>query len=570
MSGSIWQRAATFAVLSCDIFDTLIHRVLARPEDVFLAVGLRGETAGLITVSAADFAVHRQTAERVTRAAAEAAGFDEVRIAEIYDFLAALGIVTSAERMARLEFETECDVCRPIAAVQQELARIDPARVVFASDTILPGKWLAELLDRCGYGGGLRVFCSADLRLSKHTGRLFPAMAAALGVPPAEIMHIGDNDVSDVIRAKAAGFACEHLPAPRARAEDDPAPHPIVRLADSLARTRALTDDGDAADDGRWLGGMAAPLVIGFSLFVLQEARRRGITRLYFLARDGYLPMAIVARLLDLRGERADYSLIYLHLSRASATEQARNYLAASGFLDPGPRLVVDLGWRGSIQTALTEFLPLGDLSGCYLGLWQAALRDGFGPREASGYVCAFGAPVHRTAILREGYIVPELIFSAPHGTVLSHTQGVGAAPVHATETGDAGETRRAAFAALEDTILDTFDTLTRLIGRIWPEAIDADSALAPLRDLLTAPSTAAVARVNRIPFIHDATGEVLLSAVNPLPWHEALRGPRRALRRLDNAPWRAGAIRAALPPFIPFMPWDVLKYRVERILRAR
>jgi FMN phosphatase YigB (HAD superfamily) len=569
LSGSVWERAGAFALLSCDIFDTAVHQILARPEDVFLAVGLRAGHAGLISCQPAEFAVYRQVAERVTRREAEAAGHDEVRIGEIYDWLRLRGVVHDAGATAWLEFSTVCDVCRPAAPVQQALARQDPARLVFASDSALPGEWLAALLTRCGYGPAPRVFSSADLRLSKHTGRLFPAMMARLRCTPGDILHVGDNELSDVRRAREAGLAVGHLPRPRARPEHSAAAEPIVRLADSLARAREVEADGtpDPASDGRWLAGHAAPLLIGFSLFVLREARRRGITRLYFLARDGHLPLLMVQRLLELQGDAARHTLVYLHISRATATEQARDYLAASGFLDPGPRIVVDLGWRGSIQTALAELTGLAedDLFGCYLGLWAEALRPGLGPRNAVGYVCSFGAPAPRAAILREGYVVLELIFSAPHGTVLRHTA---AAPVHALEQGPSGEARRAAFAALEATCLELLDLLTHLQGGSWPETIDPDSALAPLRDLLTAPSREDVRRINRIPFIHGADGETLLAAVNPLPWHEALRNPGRALRRLGNAPWRAGAIRAALPGFVPFMPYDVLCHRVERVRR--
>ncbi len=572
MSGSVWDNARQFPWLSCDIFDTAVHRILARPEDVFLTVGLRAAHAGLISCHATDFAVHRQTAEHVTRREAEAAGHDEVRIEEIYDWLQQRGIVTDAARAAWLEFDTECDVCRPVLSVQQALARHDPERLVFASDSVLSGAWLARLLTRCGYGAAPRVFSSADLRRSKHTGRLFAVMVAELHCTPGEVMHVGDNKVSDVLRAREAGLAAWHLPRARGRAEPSSAPHPIVRLAGSLVQARdaagSVEPTTGPAADGRWLAGRVAPLLIGFSLFVLQEARRRGITRLYFLARDGHLPLVILGRLLELQGDTARYTLVYLHISRASATEQARDYLAASGFLAPGPRMIVDLGWRGSIQTGLAELAGLGesDLIGCYLGLWAEALRPGFGPRNAAGYLCAFGAPAPRAAILREGYILLELIFSAPHGTVLGHSEGPGAAPVHAQEAGPAGEARREAFAALQTTCLSLFEALTLLLCGAWPEAIDADSALAPLCDLLTAPALEDVRRVNAIPFIHGADGASLMAAVNPLPWHEALRSPDRALRRLGDAPWRAGAIRAALPRFLPFMPYDVLQHRVQRI----
>ena len=162
---AVSELAQSFPVLSCDIFDTAVGRILARPEDVLLAVGARALAEGLITYSPDAFAVYRQAAEVRARARAESAGHDEVRIAEIYDDMYALGILAEPVRAARLEFEVECAVCRPIAPVQEMLvaraASGSGDHLIFASDSCLPGLWLAELLQSCGYGTGFRVFASS-------------------------------------------------------------------------------------------------------------------------------------------------------------------------------------------------------------------------------------------------------------------------------------------------------------------------------------------------------------------------------------------------------------------------
>ena len=233
----------------------------------------------------------------------------------------------------------------------------------------------------------------------------------------------------------------------------------------------------------------------------------------------------------------------------------------------------VDLGWRGSIQAELARLSRLseGELYGCYVGLWAEALRPELNVRNTAGYLFHFGHPLAMAACVREAYVLLELIFSAPHGTVFNYERGADGRvnPILDAESGDNGEIRRAAFAALEIACLETHDALTSILGGAIPlPEIDAASALSALEALMLRPSQADVALVNRIPFIqypHDAT---LLPAVNPLPLHEALLAPYKALRRLANAPWRAGAVRAALPWPLPMIPYDILTQRAHRLLR--
>ncbi len=568
-------------ILSCDVFDTAIRRILARPEDVPLAVGARALAQGLTALSPDAFAVARQAAEHRARAAASAAGFDEVRIAEIHAALHAAGIVTDPARTARLEFEVECAVCRPVEAMRSVvLARLARGgRVVFASDTCLPGAWLAELLESCGYGPGQHVFTSADLRLNKHTGRLFPAMLEALGCAAGDVLHVGDNPTSDLVRPRAFGIAALHLPAPRAHPETTQRGlHHLVRLHDSRHRAMAALGDAvDIGDDpdsiGRWLGERVAPLLIGFSLFILAQAETRGIGQLWFLARDGFLPMAIIRRILDRRGTPDRLGLHYLAVSRLAMQDAAaaRAYLDQEGFLRPGKRLVIDVGWRGSLQRALTRAaaLPPDDVVGCYLGLWADALDPELNLRNAAGYLFSFGAPSAAAAAVREAYVVLEMILSAPHGTVAGYAAGADGrhAPVLIEEQGTAGARRRAVFAAMEAACLRSVDALGDMLADAWPEAVDPVSALSPLEPVLLRPTRREAAMLNSVPFINTDGAGTIATAVNPLPLREAILFPARSLRRLENAPWRAGAVRLALPWPMPGMSFEVLQWRARRVL---
>ncbi len=332
-------RIAGFCAVTCDVFDTALLRRLARPEDLHLATGARLglEPAGLQAL--------RRAAEQAVRRRAEDAGRDEPTVAEIYAWLDACGL--HADPAA--ELETERAVCFANPSVLGALAGRSPGqRLLFVSDTVLPGAGLAGLLEACGYGA-CEVVTSADAGLSKHSGRLHAHVLARLGCAPGEVVHLGDNPHSDGRMARAAGLATVALPPPGRVPEtaEVAARAPALRLLHSLRRAAP-------APAGRFalLHRRVALLAIGFALFVLAEARRRGVRRIHFLARDGWLPLAIARRVVARTGE--DFDLRYLAVSRGSAAApELRAHLAREGFLDDGTRLVVDVGWRGTIQAAL-------------------------------------------------------------------------------------------------------------------------------------------------------------------------------------------------------------------------
>jgi len=479
------RRIAGYPIVSCDVFDTALTRILARPEDVLLAVGARALARGLVSCTPEAFREYRIEAERAARQRAEAAGFDEVRIAEIYAHLVACGITAEDAALAELEIAVEHAVCRPNAALRAALnAREATQRLIFVSDSPLPGAWIAGLLRDAAYGEDCRVFSSADIRLSKHTGRLFRHVIQALNCSARDIVHIGDNPLSDIVRADEAGITALYVPRVRPPPETDrtAAADWLVRLTHSHRRANDAAKGTPTAKrtshprtpDGSALYRYASLLLIGFTLFVLAEARRQGIRRIYFLARDGYLPLAIAERLLH--STRDQFEIGYLHVSRRSivlptmiddlqrfAEEVASNlsgrpiklafnclgissdetsrmlreigidpdttadgpsalkrvrrlfdsqrelirarlldqrnsaisYLRQSGFLEPGRRLVVDVGWKGSTQMALSRLtgLPATDIAGCYLGLLPQAMSAELNLDKARGYLFSFGIP---------------------------------------------------------------------------------------------------------------------------------------------------------------------------------
>lgn len=123
--------------------------------------------------------------------------------------------------------------------------------------------------------------------------------------------------------------------------------------------------------------GVAAPLLISYAAWILRDAERRGIRRVYFLARDGQVLLDIARRLAPRLGAGIDCRYLY-----ASRQAWLRN-VADLGATDAGHWLWWGV-WQGFVpgETTLANLLlrlgvPERDL-GCDLGRELAAA--GFPP----------------------------------------------------------------------------------------------------------------------------------------------------------------------------------------------
>jgi FMN phosphatase YigB (HAD superfamily) len=60
-----------------------------------------------------------------------------------------------------------------------------------------------------------RLISTADERVNKRSGTIFPRLMAQMDVPAAGFLHMGDSFTSDFRKPLEAGWAARHLPVPR-------------------------------------------------------------------------------------------------------------------------------------------------------------------------------------------------------------------------------------------------------------------------------------------------------------------------------------------------------------------
>jgi predicted HAD superfamily hydrolase len=296
------EAAVTRQLVSFDIFDTLITRSWFQPTDLFIEAGRRLVEHGFVAGSAENWAEERITVEAQLRAAP----VEEVTLDEIYE---ALGLRMGWDhhqltRARDLELACEFEAVRPISSNVDYYnnLRATGTDVILISDTYFDKASIMTMLRACGIDiEPKRVYISSELHASKRTGRLFEHVTQHLRAR-GTIAHIGDNCHSDVRAAAAAGVSPIYFASSRATRYESAfygmAGYPLAMrsaLAGSARATRLQGRCSDAHLRAVWdtAADVGGPVLFGFVLWLLCEAKRRGIARLYFVARDGQILLRI-------------------------------------------------------------------------------------------------------------------------------------------------------------------------------------------------------------------------------------------------------------------------------------
>lgn len=356
-----------------DIFDTALVRKCGQPDVVPHLVAHRLWP---------DDEMARCEFLNARRQAATGKGAD-CTIADIY---AAECLQTlrghSAERIMREELAVESEMLVVNHNVKQQIARMrsEGWTIKFLSDMYLPSAWLKEVLIREGCAeDDDEVIVSCEWNARKDSGTLYRAVRAKYA--PAKWRHFGDNRRSDYRMARRNGvkatLICSSYTAVESRiCREGRAMRRGWQMAllAGMSRAARLSQSDIAAQ--RLAADYVAALYIPFVLWVLRSAETRGIGRLHFLSRDGYIMMKIAEAL-----SPVDIELNYLFVSRRSLM---RAYLAT----DPATRYIEIADRKSLIMRHVdqllaqlqitTQQLALHGIDFSYKTIRTAAQQDDF------------------------------------------------------------------------------------------------------------------------------------------------------------------------------------------------
>ena len=184
------------AVVTFDIFDTLLCRTVLRPTDVFR---LMDEKAGDKPYL---FSEERVKAEQEL-------GITNYNLDEIYHQIMENNGESEEEirRLKELEIETETRVLRKRNTMCEllEYAHRQGKKVYLLSDMYISGEIIKEILYKKGIEHYDGLYVSTDYRTSKEEG-LFEILKKENKIEVSEWLHIGDNPVSDINTAAKSGI----------------------------------------------------------------------------------------------------------------------------------------------------------------------------------------------------------------------------------------------------------------------------------------------------------------------------------------------------------------------------
>ena len=306
---------------SFDVYDTVLTRRVAVPADLFQVMGEQLRTAGLIQDGSVDFAAKRSRAEVSARQTAPAG---EARLNEMYATLAeAYGWnETQTQQAQEIELRVESENTQAVPGMAEivQQARADGFRVMFLSDMYLPAAFIAELLRREKIlVAGDELIVSSEQRQSKHDGQLFQ-MIRAKHPEIKEWRHTGDNPRADVEMPRRHGINAQLetrcvLTAHERFVRGAEQPGGIWRSQYVAAMKLARLEGGRLPKHQQaiWESGVnvAGPLWFGFAEWCLDEALKRGIKRLYFVARDGQIFHKIASEIARRRGIPVECRYLY-------------------------------------------------------------------------------------------------------------------------------------------------------------------------------------------------------------------------------------------------------------------
>ena len=313
----------TIKIVSFDIFDTCLVRACGRPEFVFdiLARKVLGQDSNM--TQCMDFAYIRRKAESSAIQQNVKKEIEEITIDEIYDECDFSSLTdVPKDKIKKIELELEKELLFPVMEIKDKIDKIrnQNIKILFISDMYLPSLFVMNIL--MGFGimkEGDKLYISSEYRKKKSTGSLYKLIKQNESISYNEWQHYGDNIISDVkiprklgIKAQKVFHSWSFYERMLALQEMTSSQFSLKMMA-SISKTIRLQHP--KSPELYFAADLIAPLYVPFVYHIMSEAEKRGITSLYFLARDGYIFYKIA---LCFRNRFPHINLHYLYVSRKS------------------------------------------------------------------------------------------------------------------------------------------------------------------------------------------------------------------------------------------------------------
>lgn len=297
---------------SFDVFDTLITRITATPQGIFALIKDKLEEDGnpynLDEYVIQNFYELRIHSEELARASCSMQNVEEVDLRDIYEAMAVCGIMEKAQIEYLCLVEESIEIAN-VTGMKDNISRLKALiaqgeRVVLISDMYLSEKVIRKmLLQADDIFSDVPLYVSSEYKKRKTTGNLYRVVKDRENVSYDDWTHIGDNLYQDIEVPYNLGIRVEYV-APIAISDLEQellerygTDSRIQLMIGSAIRSERIVEK-DAGTKGGSLKRNTAyhigcryvgPVLYSYAEWILSQAEKKKIRRLYFIARDGYL-----------------------------------------------------------------------------------------------------------------------------------------------------------------------------------------------------------------------------------------------------------------------------------------
>lgn len=291
-------------VISFDIFDTLLVRPVMDPSDIFYLIASRVDKKFKI-----DFFKMRSNAEKEIKK-------DNLNIFDIYEHIRQKHNIKKdiIDFLIKEEINTEkqlLSIRLDMFNLYQE-AVLCGKKIVCVSDMYLPSTVLHQILKQKGFSNVEKVFVSNEYNARKDEGSLFGFVLNSLKIKNKNLLHIGDNYVSDYKKPLNLGILSVYYPSNKELFLCSNSPFskvfngyltkdPYSKILLGFIVNKIFSDRSFYKNKGEVLGTIDIfsvmslfPMILYSCLSIFQNKEIQGTyKKIYFASRDGYLPQKV-------------------------------------------------------------------------------------------------------------------------------------------------------------------------------------------------------------------------------------------------------------------------------------
>lgn len=354
-----------YDVITFDIFDTLITRVIYEPDDLFR---LMERIIAKKYKKSVDYLSVRKSAEEL---AWKERG-DFCNIHDIYRKLPEISVFSDieAQELKELEINLELELCIPRKDVLKIFNRLRDAgkKILLISDMYLTSEIIIKMLDKCGYHGYTELWISCERGKRKDRDTIWDDFFQIYG--SSRTIHLGDNPHSDfqIVGDKKRPSFLLLSPVEQFRFSEqfekfkrflDGSPEnslimgylvnkclynsPFALKGNGISQIHNLEDVVE---------GLFSPLLLKFMDFLHNTSREDSV--LLFLAREGHFLQKLYKHYCRVFEKKELSSIYFLTSRRATSVPQIDSYKDA--------RELLSTEYSGTLSTLLEERFGLTEI----------------------------------------------------------------------------------------------------------------------------------------------------------------------------------------------------------------